>query len=181
MTGARKTLAVVVILLLVCRYSSAQGGCTPNPPTLMGVNNGASVHSNNVPRVRTDQAATLFRGSVGGFGMGPWTVFSESQVRDHGLWCQVQQAATGGMADSDIGEWYYPTTSGLAELNDVVSDSTPYQELKCDNQVGLVVDGDIMNNQGIVRCTTTVTGVSPVDIYLAVYKDNVYGQLRTRK
>lgn len=44
MNGAMSTLAVVVVLLLVCRYSSAQGGCTPNPPTLSGVNNGASVH-----------------------------------------------------------------------------------------------------------------------------------------
>ena len=181
MTGAMSTLAVVLVLLLVCRYSSAQGGCTPNPPTLSGVNNGASVHSNNVPRIRTDQAASFFRGSVGGFGVGPWTVFSESQVRNHGLWCQVQQAATGGVANNNIGDWYYPTPSGLLALDNINNDSTPYQELKCDNQVGLVVDGDIMNNQGIVRCTTTITGVSPVDIYQAVYKDNVYEQLRLRK
>ena len=39
-------------------------------------------------------------------------------------------------------------------------DGTPYQELKCDDQVGLVVDGDIMNNQGIVRCTTTISGLT---------------------
>ena len=117
--------------------------------------------------------------------MGPWAVFSESQVRDHGLWCQVRQAATGGVSNNDIGEWYYPTPSGLLALNNcnVVNDGTPYQELKCDNQVGLVVDGDIMNNQGIVRCTTTVmfTGLSPVDIYVAVYKDTVFEQLRSRK
>ena len=113
--------------------------------------------------------------------MGPWVVFSESQVRRHGLWCQVRQAATGGVANDDIGDWYYPTTSGLAELNNISNDGTPYQELKCDNQVGLVVDGDIMSHQGIVRCTTTIYGLSPVDIYLAVYKDNVFQQLRPRK
>ena len=86
--------------------------------------------------------------------MGPWAVFSASQVRDHGLWCQVQQAATGGKANNDIGDWYYPTPSGLLGLDNINNDSTPYQELKCDNQVGLVlvVDGDIVNNQGIVRC-----------------------------
>ena len=65
---------------------------------------------------------------------------------------------------------------GLTPLNNVASDGTPYQELKCDNQVGLVVDGDIMNNQGIVWCTTTITGLSPVDIYLGVYKDAVFEQ-----
>ena len=182
MTETMSTLAVVVVLLLVCRYSSAQpGSCTPNPPILSGVNIGAFVHSNNVPRIRTDQAPTLFRGSVGGFGAGRWTVFSESQVRNHGLWCQVQQAATGGVANNNIGDWYYPTPSGLLALDNMVNDGTPYQELKCDNQVGLVVDGDIVNNQGIVRCTTTITGLSPVDVYMAVYKDNVYEQLRSRK
>ena len=112
--------------------------------------------------------------------MSPWTVFRESRVRDHGLWCQVQQAATGNAANNDIGEWFYPAMpSGLLPLNNLnTNDSTPYQELKCDNQVGLVlvVDGDIVNNQGIVRCTTTITGLSPVDVYMAVYKDNVYEQ-----
>ena len=132
MNGAMNTLAVVVVLLLVCRYSSAQGGCTPNPPTFSGVNSGASVHSNNVPRIRTDQSVTVFRGIVGGFGMGSWIVFSESQVRDHGLWCQVRQAATGGLANNDIGEWYYPTPSGLLALDNINNDGTPYQELKCD-------------------------------------------------
>ena len=70
--------------------------------------------------------------------MGPWVVFSESQVRDHGLWCQVRQAATGGMANNNIREWYYPTNGGLTPLDNMVNDSTPYQELKCDNQNGLV-------------------------------------------
>ena len=30
-----------------------------------------------------------------------------------------------------------------------------------------------MNNQGIVRCTTTITGLSPVHIYVVVYNDTV--------
>ena len=115
--------------------------------------------------------------------MAPWVVFSETQVRQHGLWCQVRQAATGGVANNNIGDWYYPTPSGLLALDNMLDDGTPYQELKCDNQVGLLVDGDIMNNQGIVRCTTTIvfTGLSPVDIYVAVYKDTVFEQLRSRK
>ena len=68
--------------------------------------------------------------------------------------------------------------SGLTELNNTNNDGTPYQELKCDNQVGLVVDGDIMNNQGIVRCTTTITGVSPTVNYLGVYEDSVITTIR---
>ena len=177
-----RALVVVVVLLLVCRDSSAQG-CTPAPPDTLISSNGALQSGSNVPFVRTDMPATVFRGSVGGHGMGPWVVFSESQVRQHGLWCQVRQAATGGVANNDIGEWYYPTNGGLTPLDNMVNDSTPYQELKCDNQVGLVVDGDIMNNQGIVRCTTTVTfpGLSPVHIYVAVYNDTVFEQLRSRK
>ena len=179
-----RALVVVVVLLLVCRDSSAQI-CSPPPPNTLISSTGA-LQTGNVPVVRTDRPATEFRGNVGGHGIpGPWVVFSESQVRDHGLWCQVRQAATGGVSNNDIGEWYYPTPSGLLALNNcnVVNDSTPYQELKCDNQVGLVVDGDIMNNQGIVRCTTTVTfpGLSPVDIYVAVYNDTVFEQLRSRK
>ena len=115
--------------------------------------------------------------------MGPWIVFSESQVRDYGLWCQVRQAAilVAWQTMTLESEWYFPTNGDLTPLDNVVNDSTPYQELKCDNQVGLVVDGDIMNNQGIVRYTTTVTGLSPVNIYVAVYSDTVFEQLRSHK
>ena len=145
MAGAKSALVVVVVLLLVvCRDSSAQG-CTPAPPNTLISSNGALQPGSNVPVVRTDRPATEFRGSVGGHGMGPWVVFSETQVRQHGLWCQVRQAATGGVSNNNVGEWYYPTTNGLLALNNMVNDSAPYQELKCDNQVGLVVDGDIMN------------------------------------
>ena len=90
------------------------------------------------------------------------------------------------MTDNNIGDWYYPTPSGLLALDNINNDGTPYQELKCDNQVGLVlvVDGDIMNNQGIVMCTTTITGLtslSGVSIdanYLGVYEDSVITTIR---
>ena len=85
------------------------------------------------------------------------------------------------MADSNIGDWYYPTPSGLLALDNINNDGTPYQELKCDNQVGLVVDGEIVNNQGIVRCTTNITGLTTDVNYMAVYKDNVFELLRTSK
>ena len=54
------------------------------------------------------------------------------------------------------------------------------QELKCENQVGqLVVDGEIVNNQGIVRCLTTITGLNTDVNYMAVYKNNVFELLHT--
>ena len=176
----------VVVVLLVCRYSSAQGGCSPAPPnTLISSGPSSALRSNNVPNILTAGVpATLFRVVVGGHGTDPWAVFSEIQVRQHGLWCQVQQSNTNNMAEGNIGDWYYPTPSGLLALENINNDGTPYQELKCDNQVGLVVDGDIMNNQGITRCTTNITaltsysGVSIDTNYLGVYEDSVINIIR---
>ena len=172
-------LAAVAVILLLCRYSSAQGGCSPAPPNTL-ISGGGSLRGNNVPNIITSGGvpSTLFRTIVGGHGTDPWAVFSETQVRQHGLWCQVQLSNTNNMADNNIGEWYYPTPSGLFALDNIYNDSTPYQELKCDNQVGLVVDGDIMSNQGIVRCTTSITGVSPNPNYLGVYEDSVITTIR---
>ena len=175
----------VVVLLLVCRYSSAQGGCSPAPPNnLISGGPSGALRSNNVPNILTSgMTPTLFLPVVGGQGTDPWAVFSETQVRQHGLWCQVHESNTNNTADNNIGDWYYPTPSGLAVLNNI-NDSTPYQELKCDNQVGLVVDGDIMNNQGIVRCTTNITGLTTftglsIDSnYLGVYEDSVITTIR---
>ena len=172
----------VVVLLLVCRYSSAQG-CYPTPPTLMGGPPG-TLGNGNVPNIATSGSPTFFRVAVGGHTADPWSVFSETQVMQHGLWCQVQESNTNNMADNNIGDWYYPTPSGLLALDNINNDGTPYQELKCDNQVGLVVDGDIMNNQGIVRCTSIVTGLtslSGVSIdanYFGVYKNSVITTIR---
>ena len=75
-----------------------------------------------------------------------------------------RHANTKNMADNNIGGWYYPTPSGLLALDNINNDGSPYQKLKCDNQVGRVVDGNIMNNQGIVRYmhNTTIIGLSLV-------------------
>ena len=168
-------LVSLAVLLHLCRYTSAQGGCSPAPPNTL---------SNGVPSIIMTGLTTLFRPVVGERSTHPWAVFSETQVRQHGLWCQVQEANTNNMTDNNIGDWYYPTSSGLLALDNINNDSTPYQELKCDNQVGLVVDGDIMNNQGIVRCTTTITGLtSLLDVsidanYLGVYEDSVITTIR---
>ena len=179
---------MVVVLLLVCKYSSAQGGCSPVPPnTLISGGPSGALRSNNVPNIITTGIGvtpTLFRVVVGGQGTDPWAVFSETQVRQHGLWCQVQEVNTNNMADNNIGDWYYPTPSGLLALDNSNNDGTPYQELKCDNQVGLVVDGDIMNNQGIMRCTTIITGLTTLSRlstdtnYVGVYEDSVIATIR---
>ena len=173
----------VAVLLFLCRYSSAQG-CSPAPPNTLISGPPGALGNGNVPNIVTLGASTFFRVAVGGHGTDPWSVFSETQIRQHGLWCQVKESQTNNMTDNNIGDWYYPTPSGLLALDNINNDGTPYQELKCDNQVGLVVDGDIMNNQGTVRCTTTITGltsftgVSIDSNYFGVYEDSVITTIR---
>ena len=175
---------IAVVLLLVCRYSSAQGCSPPPPSTLISSGPSGALGNDSVPNIVTSGTPTFFRVVVGGQGTDPWAVFSKTQVRQHGLWCQVQEANTNNTTDNNIGDWYYPTPSGLLALDNINNDSTPYQELKCDNQVGLVVDGDIMNNQGIVKCTTTITGLTSLygvsidSNYFGVYEDSVITIIR---
>ena len=116
------------------------------------------------------------RPKIGGQGTDWFTVFSETQVREHGLWCQVLPEDNMGMGDN-IGDWYYPpgdTPDGFTQLPNSTNDTVPYQSLKCTNQIGLVVDGDVTNNQGIVRCTTTITGLKRQSNYFVVYSDSVF-------
>ena len=115
-----------------------------------------TLRSNNVLNALTNLLSNrIFLVLVRGQRAASWAVFSETQVRQHGLWCQVQEANTNNTTDNNIGDWYYPTPSGLLALDNINNDSTPYQELKCDNQVGLVVDGDIINSQGV--CITLLS------------------------
>ena len=41
----------------------------------------------------------------------------------------------------------------------------------------MVVDGNVTNNQGIVRCTTTITGLQRHSYYSVVYSDSNIQQL----
>ena len=82
-----------------------------------------------------------------------------------------------GMGDN-IGNWYYPPGdspdgSTLVPTSDP-NNTVPYQSLKCTNQIGLMVHGDMSNNQGIVRCTTTITGLKRHSNHMVVYSDNVF-------
>ena len=67
---------------------------------------------------------------VGGYYTDSWAVFSATQVQRHGLWCQVNQAHTGNTPNSNIGDWYYPTTDGYTLLPNTNTANTPYQSLK---------------------------------------------------
>ena len=180
----RLTVLTIVLLFFLCRYSSAQdGGCSPDPPNTLIGSHPTYLLSNNVPTILTGGAPdTIFRPLIGGYGTNTWAVFSESQIRQFGLWCQVRQVKTNNMPDSNIGDWYYPTASGgFTILTNTTNDGTPYQSLKCTNQIGLVVDGNVTNYQGIVRCTTTVPGLNTDSNYMAVYTDSVFEALRTCK
>ena len=181
------TVPAIVLLFLLCRYSaSAQdGGCSPDPPSTLTSSQPVNLLSNNVPKILNAVSGvpvTIYRPLIGGYGTDPWAVFSESQVRQFGLWCQVRPVNTNNTPDSNIGDWYYPTASGgFTILTNTTNDGTPYQSLKCTNQIGLVVDGNVTNYQGIVRCTTTVPGLNTDSNYMAVYTDSVFGSLRACK
>ena len=69
-------------------------------------------------------------------------------MQQHGLWCQVNTASNAGMG-SNIGDMFYSTGNGpdgftLVPTSDP-SNNVPYQQLKCTNQIGVVVDGNVIN------------------------------------
>ena len=98
-------------------------------------------------------------------------MFSATQVQQNGLWCQVNDNSNAGLGNN-IGDWFYPTASGFTLVpND---GSAPYLSLKCTNQIGLVVNGDVTNNQGIVKCTTTIPNLDTDSNYWVVYSDSVF-------
>ena len=121
------------------------------------------------------------RSQVGGNFVSPWTLFSVTQIQQHGLWCQVNSASNAGMG-SNIGDMFYPTGDGPDGFTVVPTsdnnNSVPYQQLKCTNQIGLVVDGDVTNNQGIVKCNTTIPNLDRIAHYWVVYSDSLFNNYR---
>ena len=117
------------------------------------------------------------RSQVGGQFVPTWTLFSATQIQQHGLWCQVTSSSNAGMG-SNIGDMFYPTGDGPDGFTVVPTsdpnNGVPYQQLKCTNQIGLVVDGDVTNNQGIVKCNTTIPNLDRIDNYWVVYSDAVF-------
>ena len=137
-----------------------------------------SLFNNKVPKINAQ--ANILQPIVGGYHTDSWAVFSSTQVKHHGLWCQVRLEDTNNMVNSNIGNWYYPASDGYTLLPNTNIDTTPYQSLKCANQIGLVVDGNAVNNyQGIVKCNSTVTNLNRFENYFAVYNEvNVYNDYR---
>ena len=180
MFNSCSVVGVVAVFLLVCSsYSSAEndGGCSPTPPNTLIPSNVPTQHSsNNVPLIL--QTGAPFRILIGSIATLPWTVYSESQVRQFGLWCQVRSSELGSTPANHIGDWYYPTSTGFDTVSSTTNDSTPYQSLKCTNQIGLVVDGDVTNYQGIVRCNRHANYMTN---HVAIYSDNVFNMLKTSK
>ena len=113
------------------------------------------------------------RPMIGSNATDLWVMFSETQVREHGLWCQVGPDSAVGMG-SDIGNWYYPSLNGFTLLTNTINDGTPYLSLKCSNQIALIVDGDVTYYQGIVKCHSVIPNLNRNTIYMAVYGDQVY-------
>ena len=127
---------------------------------------------------------TVLRSQVGGRGVSPWTLFSRTQVLEHGLWCQVNMASNDGMG-SNIGDMFYSTGNGPDGFTVVPtsgsSNNVPYQQLKCTNQIGVIVDGsDITNYQGYLKCNTTISNLNTNTHYWVVYSDSVFNGLNCK-
>ena len=100
-------------------------------------------------------------------------------MRRHGLWCQVNSASNA----SNIGDMFYPTGNGPDGFTVVPTSGTnnvPYQQFKCTNQIGVVVDGDTNNFQGVLKCNTTIPNLNTNTHYSVMYHQSVisiYGKL----
>ena len=69
---------------------------------------------------------------------------------------------------------FYPTGDGPDGFTVVptsdTNNSVPYQQLK----IGVVVDNDIFNNSGIVKCNTTIPNLDGITNYWVVYSDTLF-------
>ena len=111
---------------------------------------------------------------VGGRFVSPWTLFSATQIQQHGLWCQVNNTSNAGMG-SNIGDMYYSTgngPNGFTVAPTGSSNSVPYQQLKCTNQIGVVVNSSVTSNyEGFLKCNTTIPNLDRSANYWVVYSD----------
>ena len=124
----------------------------------------------------------VFRLQVGGQSVTPWTLYSSIDIYRHGLWCQVNNASNAGMG-SDIGDMFYPTGNrpdGFTVVPTNGTNNVPYQQFKCTNQIGVVVDGNTTNFQGFLKCSTTIPNLNTNTHYWEMYHQDVidnYGKL----
>ena len=181
-------LVLLMVLALSRSLSSAQPNtCTPTVPTsvqnfvpTVDYNYGWNPTNSESPQcslVYTLNVRPLdLRPQIGLRGTNAWSVYSATQVSTYGLWCQVRDIHNAGMG-SNIGDWYYPpgaTADGFTLAPNSSTSNIPYQSVKCTNQIGLTVVGDITNHQGIVRCIPSVPNLSRSENSFGVYSDSVF-------
>ena len=111
----------------------------------------------------------VLRPQLGGRFVEPWALLSSTQLFLHGLWCQVNSA--NNPSNIDIGDMFYPTGNGPNGFSvaSTATDSVPFRQLKCTDQIGLVVISNIVNYQGVVKCTTTIPNLDTDTNYWVVY------------
>ena len=99
-------------------------------------------------------------------------MFSVAQVQQHGLWCQIGSGNKNNGGEIDR-KWYYPTLDEFMQVPSKSDDSVSYQSLTCDDQIGLVVIGNITDSQGtgIVKCSPSAADQG---FYAIVYSDMVF-------
>ena len=110
---------------------------------------------------------------MGGRFVAPWALLSSTQVYQHGLWCQVNNASSASMG-SNIGDMFYPTGDGPDGFTVANTSSVPYQQLKCTNQIGIIVVTNTSSHQGIVKCNTTIPNLDTDTNYWVVYLNSVF-------
>ena len=121
----------------------------------------------------------MLRSQIGGNFVAPFTLFSATQVYEHGLWCQVNSASNADM-ESNIGDMFYSTGNGPDDFTSVptsdTSNNVPYQQLKCDNQIGVIVDDTMAttNFQGYLKCNTTIPNLDTDTHYWVMYSDQAF-------
>ena len=80
---------------------------------------------------------------------------------------------------SNIGDMFYSTGNGpdgftIVPTSDP-SNSVLYQQLKCTNQIGVVVDVSVTSNyEGFVKCNTTIPNLNINARYWVVYSDAMF-------
>ena len=180
---------LALLLVCTCTHTPAQQGGCNNLSTTNGLITGRN-RNGVIPIIRAPPRGkyTIFiikltfvvavlRSQVGGNFVSPWSLFSATQVRQHGLWCQVNSASNAGMG-SNIGDMFYSTGDGPDGFT-VVPTSDPsnnvsYQQLKCTNQIGVIVDGDTTYFQGFLKCNTTIPNLDINTHYWVMYSDTVF-------
>ena len=119
------------------------------------------------------QLIAVLRPQVGSRFVVPWALLSSTQVYQHGLWCQVNSTSNAGIG-SNIGDMFYPTGDGPDGFTVASASSTPFQQLKCTNQIGIIVVTNTSSHQGVVKCNTTIPNLDTDTHYWVVYLSSVF-------